>query len=142
MTDANFNIKSLTIPELREYIANLISRQAALKQAAEEAQDELASRVSNEAAALFAKAGKTSGDITFEADGVKLKASVSKSVKWDNAKLQAVAASMDWDTAQRIFKISFDVPEATFKAIPDPELVAKLTEARTVKYGELTIKPI
>ena len=49
---------------------------------------------------------------------------------------------MDWDTAQRIFKISFDVPEAIFKAIPDPELVAKLTEARTVKYGELTIKPI
>jgi len=142
MTEPMFNLKGFTIPELREYIAGLAGRQAALKQCFEEAQDELASRVSNEAAALFAKADKTSGDVTFEADGVKLKASVSKSVKWDNAQLQAIAAGMDWDTAQRIFKISFEVPEATFKAIPDPELVAKLEAARTVKYGDMTIKPI
>lgn len=138
MTD----ISKLSVSELNTILGNLKESEATIKERIKAVTDELASRVSNEAAALFQAQGKTSGDVTFVVDGVKLKASVSKTVKWDSDKLKAIASAMPWEAAHRIFDIDFKVPEATFKAIPDPELVAKLEEARTVKYGEMTIKPI
>lgn len=134
--------KTPTLSELRDAIAEAELAKANADTTLKLLLDTLRSRVESEAAALFAADGKQAGDITFMADGVKLKASISKTVKWDNDKLQSIAAGMDWSMAQRVFDISFKVPEATFKAIPDPELVAKLEAARTVKYGELSIKPI
>lgn len=137
------DVKLLTLPQLREEIQNAEARAFAAKSDLDFLLNELNSRLSHEAATLFQNAGKQAGDITFITnDGVKLKASVSKTVSWDNDKLQVIASSMDWAAAQRIFDISFKVPEATFKAIPDVELVAKLEAARTVKYGELKIKPL
>lgn len=138
MTD----ISKLSVSELNAILGNLKESEATIKERIKAVTDELASRVSNEAAALFQAQGKTSGDVTFVVDGVKLKASVSKTVKWDSDKLKDIASTMPWEAAHRIFDIDLKVPEATFKAIPDPELVAKLEEARTVKYGEMTIKPI
>lgn len=135
-------VKKLTLAQLNDAIRAAEEDKQTADLILKALLDELRSRVESEAAALFAAGGKQAGDITFMADGVKLKASISKTVKWDNDKLQAIAASMDWSMAQRVFDISFKVPEATFKAIPDPELVAKLEAARTVKYGELSIKPV
>lgn len=133
--------RPMNITELRDAIAHAEAAKANADTMLKILLDDLRSRVESEAAALFQAGGKQAGDITFIADGVKLKASISKTVKWDNDKLQAIASGMEWAVAQRIFDISFKVPEATFKAIPDPELVAKLEAARTVKYGELSIKP-
>lgn len=137
------DIKKLTLPQLRDAIAQAEQWKVDVAARLSALQNELCERVSSEARQLFAAAGKQAGDVTFTtADGVKLKASISKTVKWDNAQLQAIASSMDWAMAQRVFDISFKVPESTFKAIPDPKLVAKLEAARTVKYGDLTIKPV
>lgn len=143
MTDVPpIHISTLGLPLLSELLSQLKEKEARVKAEIQLVNDEIANRVSNEAAALFQAQEKTSGDVTFVVDGIKLKASVSKTVKWDDEKLKAIASDMPWEIAHRVFDISFKVPEATFKAIPDPELVARLTEARTVKYGEMTIKPI
>jgi hypothetical protein len=81
-------------------------------------------------------AGKTSGELTQEIDGVKLEFSLKPKVKWDNLKLRDVAGSMDPDMVYSVFKIEFSVPERTFKALTDKKLIEQLTEARTVTYPE------
>ena len=81
-------------------------------------------------------AGKVDGSATLELDGVKLTYNVKKEVDWDNDKLKAIAASMDWATASRVFDIKFKVPERVYNAIPDTSLVSRLNEARTVTYKE------
>lgn len=83
--------------------------------------------------------GKLSGDVTDTKDGVKLKASISKKVEWDTKKLMAVAADMPWDKAQQLFKFELSVPEAIFNALTDEALKQQITDARTVKYGELRV---
>lgn len=135
-------LRALTLQQIREYIAQGKQRMAAIKGEIEQLEDELFNRLQSDADALFQAAGKNSGDVTFERDGLKFKASIGKSVSWDGAKLQEIAASMDWPTVQRIFKIDFGMAEATFKAIPDEALRARIEEARTVKLGALTIKPV
>lgn len=89
----------------------------------------------------FQAAGKVAGDITLLTNAGKVKASISKSVKWDSTKLQAIASSMSWAEAQGVFKIDFSVPEANYKAAQTmrPELAAKLLDAREVKYGDLKL---
>lgn len=135
-------LSSLNLPALVSLHTAAIQRAEAAKAEAKLVQDEITARLQPAATSMFVRQKKHSGDVTFEADGVTLKASISKTVKWDSPKLMAIASTMDWDTAQRVFDISFSVPERTFTAIPDPELIAKLQDARTVKYGELNIKPI
>ena len=87
---------------------------------------------------------KLSGDITFETEAGKFKASISKTVKWDSTKLQGIAANMPWQEVVSFFKIEFSVPEANYKSAQSlrPDLAALLDEARSTKYGELTIKPV
>jgi len=105
-------------------------------------QGEINRRLESEAAGLFLKADKTSGDITFEnADG-KFKASIGKKVEWDSDQLQCIARELPWNQAELLFDIDFSVSEAKYKALTDPALKAKLDDARTVKYGTLVIKPV
>lgn len=87
---------------------------------------------------------KLSGDITFENEAGKFKASIGKTVKWDSAKLQSIAANMPWPEVVSFFKIDFSVPESNYKSAQTlrPELAGLLDEARSTKYGELTIKPV
>ena len=71
------------------------------------------------------------------ADGFEAVGDISKSVSWDQDKLKALAATMDWPTIQHFFKITFSVSETIFKGLPpgDPRK-QPMTDARTVKYGD------
>lgn len=98
-----------------------------------------------QARSIYAAGGKAAGDVTMAIDGAgKFKASISKTVSWDNDRLKAVAAKLPWEKTVALFKIDFSVPEAKFSALKDvdPELAGQLTEARTVKYGDLKIVAI
>lgn len=140
---SNKGLQALSLAELRDHLLAAEARKATAVAEIGVLQEEISFRLSPEAAQLFAAAGKDAGDVTFTTHGgLKFKASVSKTVKWDNAKLQAIAATMEWPVAQRLFKIDFAVPEATFKAILDDELRKKLEDARTTKLGDLKITPI
>lgn len=105
--------------------------------------DEITCRLRGDAEKLFAASDKTSGDITFEsADGSKFKASIGKTVSWDGKILQGIARGMEWEQAQNLFDIKFSIKEAKYAALFDPELKAKIDDARTVKYGDLSISPM
>lgn len=137
------NLKSLSIVQLRDAITNAESRKARASAELVLLHAEIEDRFREQANAMFSAAGKNSGDLTITtASGMKFKASISKTVKWDSTKLREIASTMEWPVVQRLFKMDFSVPEATFKAIPDEALLAKITDARTVQYGSLTIKPI
>ena len=84
----------------------------------------------------FKKEEKTDGTIRFASDDTIFKAVIGKTVSYDNDKLLAIINSIPWDTAKTIFKIKLEVGERAFKAITDEDLKQRLTDARTVKYGE------
>lgn len=138
----NEDLRTLSMPELRAKLAAAEADKAAAAARIASIQQEITGRLSGIAAKLFEESGKPAGDITFEAEGGKFKASISKSVSWDNSRLQAIARELPWNQAELLFDIKFSVPEAKYKALVDPALKDKLDDARTVKYGELVIKPV
>lgn len=122
--------------ELRSLFADITETINAQKAMLAEIQAELLARHGLLLRAKLEAAGKTDGSATLELDGVKLTYKVGKDIDWDNDKLRAIAGTMDWATASRIFDIKFKVPEKVYNAIPDTALVARLNEARTVTYKE------
>jgi len=132
----------MTQDNIRALGSEIVTARAALAAAKgrlDELETAFTAALVGEAAAEFNEAGKSEGDITFRANGVKVKATVPKTVKWDSAKLQAIAAEMPWSTVERLFDIKFGMKESTYKAIPDEALLAKVNEARTTKVGELKV---
>ncbi len=87
------------------------------------------------------KAGKTHGKVTVDLPGgLKLSASVSQRVEWDQDKLQSIAKSMpDMEQINHYFDIGFKVSEKIYKAIPPGELRKKFDDARTVKLTPLKV---
>lgn len=93
----------------------------------------------------LAELGKEGGSTTFDAGGedglnFKVKASISKSVKWDGAALQKIASGMTWEEIQHYFKISFSMAEAIYKALPPGDLKKNVEAARTTKYADMKVE--
>lgn len=86
--------------------------------------------------AAMTRAGKVSGSVNFAQGDVIYKGEVDKSVKWDSAKLFAVAAEMPWSEAKEIFKFELSVGEKIFAALPEGPAKEKIKEARTVTYSD------
>lgn len=131
-------------------IAEIIAvnaRIAADKIYQEELQADLTRRKSYDAMTAMELTGKDFGEVSFrDGEGRKFKAKRELKVKWDNSKLQALASTMDWDTVQGIFKITFDVSETLYKALVKSNanqlLVSALDLARTTTPGELKVNYI
>lgn len=102
-------------------------------------ENELSDRQCETAAKLMQAANKEDGSLTFEHGGMKFKAEAKKTVTWDSGKLQAVAATMEWTTVERLFDIKFSVRELVYKAISDESLHDKLTAARTTKTADMKV---
>lgn len=85
--------------------------------------------------------GKEVGSLTKDlADGVKVKAEVKQTVKWDGDQLQTIASALTWDQIKHYFKITFSVPEKIYGALdPTTALHKALTKARTTEKGDLKI---
>ena len=84
--------------------------------------------------------GKTHGQFSFDADGFKLTGEVKATVKWNSDALRGIAQTLPHDQVNRLFKIEFSIPEKNFSTITDDKLLARVVEARTVKYSEPKIK--
>lgn len=99
--------------------------------------DELEARFRTAINAGFAQKAKTHGTISIAAPeaGFKISAEITKTVKWDSAKLLAAMSTMTWDQVQRIFKLTAEIPEKVWTGLlaASPELATKLSDARTVK---------
>lgn len=137
------NIENLRA--LREQRASILSALEQQKSILAEIDAKITDVLSETARKALAAADKTSGDVTITVvDGLQFKATVPKTVKYDSDRLQQVAATLPWQKTTQLFKIDFSVPEANYKALQklEPELAAKIEEARTVKYGAMKIIPV
>lgn len=93
-------------------------------------------------------AGKEHGETSFEEDGAKFTVGADKKVKWDSAKLMAIAQTLPWQQAVSMFKITFEMQETKYKALVDnvqsglvsQDLLDKINDARTVEIGEVKLK--
>lgn len=133
MTDI---IKNKSAAELHALAGEITETIAYQKTILEGINAELLARYGERFASELSAAGKVEGEISREVDGIKMTYAIKPKVKWDGAKLEAIASTLEWDIAKRVFKIDFSVPEKTYKAITDKALLSQLTDARTVEYSE------
>lgn len=101
----------------------------------------IAEKYTEAAKIAFEKANKTDGKVAVDLPGgLKLSASISKRVEWDQDKLKDAAKNMPWADVQHYFKIEFGVSEKIYKSLPpSSEFKAKLDDARTVKLGSMKL---
>jgi hypothetical protein len=125
-----------TTAELRKIFTELDEVIDAAKRSQEEISKVLLDRHSKRFQDELASAGKQEGEMTREVDGEKLTFAIKSKVKWDSKVLQDVASGLPQDLVFKVFKIDFSVPERTFKALTDEALIAQITKARTVEYGQ------
>ena len=71
------------------------------------------------------------GTVHFDSGNVKVTGVATKEVKWDSNLLMEIAGTMDWEKAQKFFKITFKVSEANYQAVVDDDLKDRLDKART-----------
>lgn len=126
-----------------DIIANLDSLKAqmeALKCLTNDLNNELVDRHAHTAAKVFEQEAKQCGEVTFILpNGLKFKASIDKTVKWDSKELENISSTMDWPTIQELFNIEFSIGELKYRGITDAELKARIDKARITKYGKLKI---
>ena len=83
--------------------------------------------------------GRDFGTTHIVADGHKLKATVTKKVKWDQDKLRQALDSMTADEARHYAKATFAVEERKYNAAP-PAIREVLEECRTTEIGGFTVE--
>lgn len=73
--------------------------------------------------------------------GNDLKVNVPQSVKYDSAKMLAIAMGMTWEKANKTFKIECGMAEKVYGSLDalDPDLKKAVDAARTTKTGTPTI---
>jgi hypothetical protein len=122
--------------ELREYGEALARTAAEFKGDLDTFNQAVSRRFERDVAVAYENADKNYGTVRMKvADGVELKADTSKTVEWDQDKLMAIAAGMDWATAQHWFTFKVGMPEKRFDSLPPGDLRDRVSDARTVKYG-------
>jgi hypothetical protein len=131
-------LSALTDADIVGHITHAKRRMAIARDEIAYFETELTARYAGAKEAYFQD--RLSGDHSFTGtSGLRLKASISKTVKWDSEKLKAIAAKMPWDLANEVFEIEFSVPEARYQNMTDAALKHTLTGARTTKYGDLKV---
>jgi hypothetical protein len=115
---------------------------AAAKERTQRIKQELASRFRDSALEALKQVDKTHGTTTLPLqDGFAAKAEVKQTVKWDSAKLQAVAQTLPWERVIALFKIDFSMSETLYKGVAalSPELRKQIDAARTTTIAEPVI---
>lgn len=101
----------------------------------------IALRFADRAQALFREAGKDTGTIYFDDDGVIVEADLPKKVEWDQALLAALVERIraSGEGPAQYVDIAFKVPERKYSAWPD-SIRNVFAPARTVKTGKPTFR--
>ncbi len=128
----------LTLPELSLAIETATGNIAKHKAILDSLTGEVRARIEPSVKPAFDQAGKDHGKMTLPLqDGLVAEVEIPRTVKWDSAKLQAIAQTLPWERVDAMFKIAFSMPEAIYKGVSalDPALRAKIDDARTETFG-------
>lgn len=132
-------LMKLTLRELLQEQVAVNDLLATAKSCVAAVQAEISGRLGQSGVNDLAAQGKTHGTVTLELqDKMRAKVVVDRKVKWDGSKLLAVAQTMPWDKAMSVFKLDVSMSETAYKGVAmlDPELKAKIDDARTETIGE------
>ena len=130
-----------TLQDLLEEQAAVLSEMEALKGSLAAIESEIAAKLKEPMDLQFREARKDTGTVHFEVDGVYVKATIKKDVKWDQEKLAALHQRMvdsgqdpaAWMEVEKV--TTYKVPEARFTKFPEWAQRAFLP-AREVKPGK------
>lgn len=133
---------SLPASHLYEVQESLANAQAIMAAKAKAIQSEITRRFRDLAKEEYLLRGKAHGVLTLPvSDGLAVKTEIRQTVKWDNPKLEAIAAEMRFEDARHYFDITFSMKEAAYKALPpDSNLKSRIDGARTTKLSDLSVK--
>jgi hypothetical protein len=141
--------RSMPIAEVAELLAEhlaLLQEEAAdaleaAKQMKEQIDGAIALRFAGLADAQRRAAGKDTGTVRFDRDGVTVVADLPKKVDWDQTLIAAVVGRIRaaGDDPRQYVDISIKVPERKYGAWPD-NIRAAFAPARTVKTGKQTFR--
>lgn len=141
-------IRHLPIGEIAqlpaEHLALLQEDAAAALDSSKKAKDwieaAIALRFSEHAQALRREAGKDTGTVRFEQDGVTVVADLPKKVDWDQSLIAAVVERIrnSGDDPGQYVEIAIKVPERKYTAWPE-HIRRQFEPARTVKTGKPSI---
>lgn len=126
------------LSDLKQRRAEIVAELNAAKAALDDIDQHILAATQSTIEQLFELTGKQGGTVTGEIEGLKIKGSRSKTVKWDSAKLREIARELDAETFDRLIKMDLSIPERTYDFL-DAEMRAKVDAARTVKYGDLKV---
>lgn len=142
-------IRNLPIGEIAqlpaEHLALLQEDASAALDASKKAKDwiegAITLRFADQAQALRREAGKDTGTVRFEQDGVTVVADLSKRVDWDQALIAAVVERIRTagDDPTQYVDIAIKVPERKYTAWPESIRTA-FAPARTVNTGKQTFR--
>lgn len=130
------DLKQMDTAGLGKLAVECRAQLATAKRALAAVEGELDRRKVGEGVAVLESAGKDHGTATFSSEGMRFKVEAKKKVTWDSEKLKEVAATLSWETVEKIFDIKFSVPEKIYGAITDGELLQQINGCRTTEIGE------
>ncbi len=122
--------------ELLDERARLLAEAGGIKGRITQVEKRIVEAVKPALDAAYQREGQAGGTVKFVYGNHTFKAVVDRRVEWNSDALKEIAAGMSPVDAATFFKITYSVADAMFKAILNPELKAKLTVARLVKYSE------
>ncbi len=140
----------MTLPQLLQERDNLTAQlaevQKPVKKLLENINTQIDAAVQTPLQAKRKTEGKDTGTVTLLMDGIEVKQVITKSVKWDQTKLDAIATRIqteNGDPSKYISrKVTLTVAEKEYAAW-EPNIQAIFNEARTVKPGspKITFAP-
>lgn len=95
----------------------------------------LARRFETKAKEALVAAGKDTGTVHVEMNGVTINVEFPKEVKYDQPKIMAILNAMKPEDAQHYAKLEVKIDERKYTAAP-PAIQAAIAPARTVKVGK------
>lgn len=94
---------------------------------------------------MIAAAGKDSGQVSENFNGIKITVKADKKVKWDSNVLMAAASKLDWAQTVSLFDIDFSMKEAKYNALVEnvtsglaPHLLPLLNAVKEARTVEIT----
>ena len=132
------NLPAEHLALLQEEAAEALDTARQMKDQVDEA---IACRFSSEADAQRRAAGKDTGTVRFDRDGVTIVADLPKKVDWNQAFIAGVVERIRaaGDDPSQYVDIAIKVPERKYGAWPD-NIRAAFSPARTVKTGKQTFR--
>ena len=102
--------------------------------------EELTARYQDDCITMYQMQHKEHGTIKMDlGNGYLIKSDIGKKVKWDNAGLASIAATLTMDEVHHFFNIDFKMSEKIYNALPEGGFKDRVDKARTTYFNPMKL---